>query len=67
MTSDMWPEIPPVAYDEDLVRLRVVESKRTLQKQRRAGTFPIPELPRTDRRRRYSRRDVIAFLERRQG
>jgi hypothetical protein len=61
---DMWPEIPAVCYEKDLIRLQIIDSKRQLQKLRKAGAFPIPELPKLDRRHRYSRRDVIAFLER---
>jgi hypothetical protein len=64
--ADLYPEIPAVCYDEDLVRLRVVESQRQLQRLRRARTFPIPELTTFDRRHRYSRRDVIAYLNREQ-
>ena len=62
--ADLWPDIPAVSFDADLQRI-FDWKPRTMQKRRKAGTFPIPEmLPRLDRRRRYSRRDVIAFLER---
>ena len=61
--NDLWPDIPAVCFDPDLQRI-FQWKQRTIQKRRRAGTFPIPELPRVDRRHRYSRRDVIAFLER---
>jgi hypothetical protein len=62
--AEDWPEIPPVCFDEDFCRI-FDTSLRTVQKSRKAGTFPIPELlPRLDKRHRYSRRDVIAFLER---
>lgn len=61
--SESWPEIPPVCFDEDLERI-FKWKLRTMQKSRAAGTFPIPELPRLDKRHRYSRRDVIALLER---
>lgn len=37
-------------------------SVRTIQKQLRAGTFPIPELPRIDRKHRWSRERVHAEL-----
>ncbi len=63
--ADTWPEIPPVSFDADLERIGLGKL-RTIQKQRKAGTFPIPELlPRLDKRHRYSRADVVAYLERR--
>jgi predicted site-specific integrase-resolvase len=52
-----------VLFDEDLcAELRI--SRRTLKRLRRAGAFPIPELPSLDKRHRYARRDVEAFLSR---
>ena len=61
-----WPEIPPVCFDDDLCRILDLKP-RTLKRRRKTGAFPIAELPSLDRRHRYSRSDVIAFLERRQG
>ena len=59
-----WPEIPPVCYDPDLMRI-FGWKQRTIQKRRAAGAFPIPELlPQVDKRHMYSRADVIRFLER---
>lgn len=63
MPPELWGDIPAVCFDEDITLVLKVRL-RTLQKIRRAGAFPIPELPRLDKRHRYSRRDVIAFLER---
>ena len=60
---DPWPEVPPVSFDADICRLLKLKL-RTFQKLRKARAFSIPELPRLDKRHRYSRRDVIAFLER---
>ena len=54
----------PVYFDEDLDVLLKVKprTRRRLQKQ---GAWPIPEiLPRLDRRRRYARRNVLAYLNR---
>lgn len=52
-----------VLFDEDIcAELRI--SLRTLKRRRRAGAFPIPELPSLDKRHRYARRDVDAFLAR---
>lgn len=64
MNAEHWPEIPPVCYDDDLKRI-FDWKKRTIQKRRKAGTFPIAALPRIDKKHRYSRADVIAYLERR--
>lgn len=64
MTSVLSPhERPAVLFDKDVcAELRI--SLRTLKRRRRAGAFPIPELPSLDRRHRYARRDVDAFLSR---
>jgi hypothetical protein len=52
-----------VLFDEDIcAELRI--SLRQLMRLRRAGAFPIPELPSLDKRHRYARRDVDAFLSR---
>jgi hypothetical protein len=56
-------ELPAVLYDADLCALLEI-SLRTLKRHRRLNIFPISELPRLDRRHRYSRRDVEAFLNR---
>ena len=37
-------------------------SVRTIRRQIKAGTFPIPALPSMDRRRRWARSDVEHFL-----
>jgi hypothetical protein len=39
-------------------------SLTTLKKLRRHGAFPIPELPALDKRHRYSRRDLDAYVNR---
>lgn len=43
-------------------RLRI--SLTTAKRLRRAGAFPLPELPSLDRKVRYSSRDLDAFLAR---
>lgn len=52
-------------FDEVCERLRV--SQRTGKRLRRVGAFPIPELPRLDKRPRFSSRDVEAYLNREHG
>jgi hypothetical protein len=57
------PTLPPVLFDSDVCReLRI--SIDTLKRLRRRKAFPIPELPPLDKRHRYSRRDVEAYLMR---
>ena len=52
-----------VLLDADICReLRI--SLTTLKRLRRHGAFPIPELPPLDKRHRYARRDVDAYLAR---
>jgi predicted site-specific integrase-resolvase len=56
--------LPLILFDEDLCELLDI-SLRTLKRQRRLGTFPIPEiLPKLDRRHRSARSDVERFLNR---
>lgn len=55
-------EIPRVCFMEDVcTHLRM--SLRTLKRLRRAGAFPIKELPTLDKRPRWSGADVQAFLD----
>ena len=52
---------PDVLFLEDLCRaLRV--SRRTVERLRRHGAFPIPTLPSLDKRPRWSRAAVETFL-----
>lgn len=51
-----------MCFIEDLVRL-LRTSRRTIARLRRAGAFPIRELPAWDKRPRWSGADVRAFLE----
>ena len=49
-----------VLFIDDLaVELRV--SRSTIERRRREGSFPIPELPSIDRRPRYSRSAVEKY------
>ena len=50
-----------VMFIDDLVALLRV-SRATIERRRRDGTFPIPELYRLDRRPRWSRRTVETYL-----
>ena len=53
---------PAVLFLEDVAGfLRV--SRSTIERRRRDGTFPIPELPSLDRRPRWSRIEVERYLE----
>lgn len=56
-------EATGVYFIEDLCRVLHV-SRRTIQRLRRYGAFPIPELSALDKRPRWSGRDVLAYLER---
>ena len=58
--------LPLILYDADLCALLDIND-RTLQRLRKHGVFQIPELPKLDRRHRYSRRDVEAYLNRESG
>ena len=60
---DDWNDLPPVLLDADLCRVLRMKP-RTLKRRREHKAFPIRELPALDRKHRYSRSDVIAFLER---
>lgn len=54
-------ELPLVWFDEH-VGFAIDASATTLRKLRRLGAFPIPELPQIDKRHRYARADVVAYL-----
>lgn len=50
-----------VLFLDDLTSLLRV-SRATIERRRREGSFPIPELGRLDRRPRWSRRTVERYL-----
>ncbi len=52
---------PDVLFIEDLVSV-LRTSRSTIERGRRGGTFPIPELPSIDGRPRWSRQAVEAYL-----
>jgi predicted DNA-binding transcriptional regulator AlpA len=52
---------PDVLFLEDVARMLRV-SRSTIERRRREGTFPIPELLSLDRRPRWSRQAVEQFL-----
>lgn len=51
----------PVVLIDELARI-LKTSTRNLQRQLRAGTFFIPELPKVDRRHRWSRVVVAQYI-----
>jgi hypothetical protein len=53
--------VPDVLFIEDLARV-LRTSRSTIERRRRSGTFPIPELPSIDGRPRWSRRAVERYL-----
>src|SRR5216683_3070890 len=53
---------PDVLFIEDVARM-LRTSRSTIERRRRAGTFPIPELPGIDGRPRWSRQAVERYLE----
>jgi predicted DNA-binding transcriptional regulator AlpA len=55
---ERWPD---VLFLEDVARMLRV-SRSTIERRRREGTFPIPELLSLDRRPRWSRQAVEHFL-----
>jgi hypothetical protein len=63
MATEVAESKPAVMFDADVCQeLRI--SLRTLKRLRRARVFPIPELPSLDKRHRYARRDVDAYIAR---
>ena len=52
---------PDVLFIEDVAHI-VRTSRSTVERRRRAGTFPIPELPSIDGRPRWSRQAVERYL-----
>jgi len=54
-------DVPDVLFIEDLARI-LRTSRSTIERRRRAGTFPIPELPSIDGRPRWSRQAVEGYL-----
>lgn len=61
----MWDDLdlPPVLFDPDLAKL-LRTSDRTVKRLKAIGALPIRQLPHIDKRSRYSRQDVVEFLER---
>jgi hypothetical protein len=52
---------PEVFFIEDVARVLRL-SRSTIERRRRAGNFPIPELPSIDERPRWSRKTVERYL-----
>jgi hypothetical protein len=53
--------VTDVLFIEDVARV-LRTSRSTIERRRRSGTFPIPELPAIDERPRWSRRAVERYL-----
>jgi hypothetical protein len=58
----MNPAIPPVCLIADVCRILQL-SRRTLQRLRRHGAFPIAELPSLDKHPRWSGAAVQKFID----
>ena len=59
--------VPHIAFTPDVLFIEEVShilrtSRSTIERRRRAGTFPIPELPCIDERPRWSRQAVERYL-----
>ena len=52
---------PDVLFIDDVARI-LRTSRSTIERRRRAGSFPIPELPSIDGRPRWSRQAVERYL-----
>lgn len=64
MSDDARSEREPIVlFDQDVCELLGI-GLTTLKKLRRAGAFPIPELRTLDKRHRYARADVEAYVSR---
>jgi predicted DNA-binding transcriptional regulator AlpA len=57
--DDQKPSVLFLADVADMLRV----SRSTIERRRREGTFPIPELPTLDRRPLWSRCEVERFVE----
>jgi hypothetical protein len=53
--------VTDVLFIEDVARV-LRTSRSTIERRRRSGTFPIPELPAIDERPRWSREAVETYL-----
>lgn len=60
-TISSTPVVQDVLFIEDVARI-LRTSRSTIERGRRAGTFPIPELPQFDERPRWSRQAVERYL-----
>lgn len=54
--------IPPVCFIDD-VAYHIKSSRRTINRLRRHGAFPIPELPSIDHRARWSGELVKRYID----
>ena len=61
MTPDLRADIPAVCFIDDVARI-LRTSRRTIEKLRRHGCFPIRELASVDKRPRWSGVAVQRFI-----
>ena len=61
VTLDSPALTPDVLFIDDVARI-LRTSRSTIERRRRAGSFPIPELPSIDGRPRWSRQAVERYL-----
>ena len=57
----VYAPTPDAMFIEDVARV-LRTSRSTIERRRRSGTFPIPELPAIDERPRWSRQSVERYL-----
>lgn len=57
----MSDTVPAVCFVEDVARI-LRTSRRTIDRLRRHGCFPVPELPSLDKRPRWAGADVERYL-----
>jgi len=61
LTTNTIASLGDVLFIEDVARV-LRTSRSTIERRRRSGTFPIPELPAIDERPRWSRQAVERYL-----
>lgn len=58
----MKPEAGTAYLIDDVARF-LKTSRRTIERLRRHGAFPIPELPSVDKRARWGGADILKYLD----
>ncbi len=60
-TQSAFTSLPDILFVADIAKL-FRTSRRTIDRRRTMGTFPIPELPSIDTKPRWSKTAVMRFL-----